>query len=53
VTQHLFGALSPENVGAILTREMRVSGEKLIIRVHTTAPDGTPVIRTLTWKRVG
>jgi hypothetical protein len=52
VTQHLLGALSQENVGAVLTREMRVSGEKLIIRVHTTAADGTPVIRTLTWRRV-
>jgi hypothetical protein len=53
VTQHLFGALSQENVGAVLTREMRVSGEKLIIRVHTSAADGTPVVRTLTWRRVG
>ena len=53
VTQHLHGALSPENVGAELTRAMEVQGDTLVIRLETTAPDGTTVWRTLTWQRVG
>jgi hypothetical protein len=53
VTQCLLGALSQENVGSILTREMEVRDDTLVIRVHTSAADGTPVTRTLMWKRVG
>jgi len=53
VTQRLLGALSRENVGVVLTREMDVQGDTLIIRLDTTATDGTPVTRTLTWQRVG
>jgi Lipocalin-like domain len=53
VTQHLIGALSKENVGAVLTREMQVSGDMLVIRIRTAATDGTAVTRTLTWRRVG
>ena len=53
VTQRLLGALSPENVGHILTREMEVRGDTLVIRVETSAPDGTAITRTLTWNRVG
>jgi hypothetical protein len=53
VTQHLRGALSRENVGAVLTRAMDVQGDTLIIRLDTTAADGEPVTRTLTWQRVG
>jgi len=53
VTQTLAGALSRESVGVVLTREMVVSGDSLIIRVPTAAPDGTPVVRTLTCRRVG
>jgi len=52
VTQHLLGALSRENVGAVLTRAMEVQGDTLVIRLETTAADGTPVTRTLTWQRV-
>jgi hypothetical protein len=52
VTQHLLGALSRENVGAVLTRAMNVHGDTLIIKLDTTAADGTTVTRTLTWKRV-
>ena len=52
VTQKLDGALSPENVGMVLTRGMVVEGDRLTIEVATNAPDGTPVTRTLTWKRV-
>lgn len=53
VTQRLLGALSQENVGVELTRAMDVRGDTLIIRIETSALDGTAVTRTLTWKRVG
>ena len=53
VTQRLLGALSSENVGAVLTRAMDVQGDLLVIRLETTAAEGTAVTRTLTWQRVG
>jgi hypothetical protein len=53
VTQRLTGALSRENVGLVLTRVMEVEGDTLIIKLDTNAADGTPVTRTLTWRRVG
>src|SRR5260221_7542793 len=53
VTQHLLGALSRESVGSVLTRAMDVQGDTLVIRLETTAADGTAVLRTLTWQRVG
>ena len=53
VTQTLLGALSREHVGAVLTRAMNVQGDTLVIRLDTNACDGTPVTRTLTWRRVG
>ena len=53
VTQTLLAALSPENVGHVLTRAMEVQGDTLVIRLETTAGDGTAVTRTLTWQRVG
>jgi hypothetical protein len=53
VTQVLTGALSPESVGMTLTRVMQVSGDDLVIRLETASADGTPVVRTLAWKRVG
>ena len=51
VTQRLLGALSPENVGLVLTRSMRVSGDELVIHLETASADGTPVVRTLRWTR--
>ncbi len=51
VTQRLMGSLAPANVGMVLTRGMHVSGDQLVIRLNTTAADGTPVVRTLTWQR--
>lgn len=51
VTQELLGSLSKGNVGMVLTREMRVDGDVLVIELDTTAADGTAVRRTLTWKR--
>ena len=53
VTQRLTAALSREHVGAVLTRAMKVEGDGLIITLDTNAADGTPVTRTLTWRRVG
>ena len=53
VTQTLTGALSPANVGLVLTRVMTVVGDELTIRLETATPDGEPVTRTLRWKRVG
>ncbi|MDE2196859.1 MAG: lipocalin-like domain-containing protein [Gammaproteobacteria bacterium] len=52
VTQRLNGALSPENVGQILTRDMTVIGDELVIRLDTATADGEPIVRTLRWKRV-
>ncbi|HSW82631.1 MAG TPA: lipocalin-like domain-containing protein [Usitatibacter sp.] len=51
VTQKLLGSLSPGNVGMVLTRGMQVTGDSLVITLETTAADGTPVVRTLTWRR--
>ncbi len=53
VTQTLMGCLSADNVGQVLTREMRVQDDTLTIALDTDAADGTPVTRTLIWKRVG
>jgi hypothetical protein len=53
VTQRLEAALSREHVGAVLTREMDVQGDTLVIRLETNVADGTAVTRTLTWRRVG
>ena len=52
VTQTLDGALAVENVGMVVTRRMVVSGDELTLRLPTTAMDGTPVVRTLKWRRV-
>jgi hypothetical protein len=52
-THRLAAALSRENVGLVLTRAVEVQGDTLTIRLDTNAADGTPVTRTLTWRRVG
>lgn len=52
VTQTLMGSLSAGNVGMVLSRAMEVRGNTLLISLETTAADGTPVIRTLTWQRL-
>jgi len=53
VTQRLMGAISPANVGMVLTRGMEVRDNTLVIRLQTAAADGMPVTRTLTWRRLG
>jgi len=52
VTQRLDGSLSRANVGMVLSRAMTVRGKNLVIQLATTAWDGTPVTRTLTWERL-
>ena len=52
VTQTLDGALAVENVGVVVTRRLQVTGDGLMLRLPTTAVDGTPVVRTLKWRRV-
>lgn len=52
VTQKLAGALSPENVGMVVTRKMLVEGNTLTIRLETTSPGGEAIRRTLVWQRV-
>jgi hypothetical protein len=53
VTQTLIGALSPENVGQVLTRSMTVVGDELTIQLQMTTGDAEPITRTLRWTRVG
>ena len=51
VTQQLLAALAPENVGMVVTRVMKVEGDRLVIVLPTTRPDGEPITRVLTWER--
>jgi hypothetical protein len=53
VTQELIGALSPADVGKIVTRRFQINGTELVIALETTASDGEAVTRTLRWQRVG
>jgi hypothetical protein len=52
VTQTLMGALSPENVGQVITRSIEVHGDELAILLQTSTSDGEPITRTLRWQRV-
>ena len=51
VTQRLVGSLSAGDVGRVVTRAMRVEGDRLTIQLTTTGAGGEPVIRTLVWVR--
>ena len=53
VRTRLVGALSPDQVGATMVRNMQVEEGKLVIRLTTTTVDSTLVNRTLTWERIG
>ena len=53
ITQELIGALSPGDVGKIVTRRFQIKGAELVITLETTARDGEAVTRTLRWQRVG
>jgi hypothetical protein len=48
----LEAALTPSNIGKTFMREVRVVGDRLIIRLTTNAADGTPITRTLTFERL-
>jgi lipocalin-like protein len=52
VTQELVGALSPADVGKVVTRQCRVEDGKLVIEL-ATMNGGERVTRTLRWERVG
>jgi hypothetical protein len=52
VTQTLLGALSPDSVGQVVTREMSVLGDTLTIRINTTSVQGEAVTRMLRWRRL-
>ena len=52
VTQELVGALSPGDVGKVVTRRFQINGAELVIQLETTAGDGEPITRTLRWRRV-
>jgi hypothetical protein len=52
VTQELVAALSPENVGKVVTRQFRIAGNELVISLEATSSSGEPVTRTLRWKRL-
>jgi hypothetical protein len=52
VTQELEGALSPTDVGKVVTRRFHTDGTELVISLDVTASDGTPATRTLRWQKV-
>jgi len=52
VAHTLVGSITPANVGITVSRDMRVDGDRLMIQLETTRPDGEPITRTLTWKRL-
>lgn len=51
ITVALEGSVVPANIGLRFTRDVRVTGDRLSIRLATTAADGTPITRTLTFER--
>lgn len=53
VIHRLEGALSVENVGLEVSRNLTVDGDQLKIQLDTTSVEGEPVTRTLTWQRIG
>ena len=52
ITTTLEGSVVPANIGLKLTRVIRAAGDRLWIRLPTTAVDGTPITRTLTFERM-
>ncbi len=52
-TTTLEGSVAPANIGKTFVRDIRAQGDELIIQLSTTATDGTPVTRRLTFGRVG
>jgi hypothetical protein len=52
VTQELVGALSPGDVGKVVTRRFRIAGDELVISLEAKSGEGEPVTRTLRWRRL-
>lgn len=52
VTQNLLGALTPGDVGKVVTRGMSIDHDRLTIQLATRSADGESITRTLTWERV-
>lgn len=53
VLHRLEGALTPENVGMEVSRNLQVDGDRLVIRMDTSTAEGESISRTLTWQRIG
>ncbi len=53
VVHRLDGALTADNIGLEVTRNLQVKDDQLVIQLDTTSTQGEPVSRTLTWQRVG
>lgn len=52
VAHTLIGSVNPANIGITVYRDLEIEDDKLIIKLDTTTPQGEPVTRTLTWKRI-
>jgi hypothetical protein len=52
VTQWLVGALSPRDVGKVVTRQTRVHGNELIVALETASCCGKALTRTLRRRRL-
>lgn len=52
VAHTIIGSIIHANAGLTVSRDIRVNGDTLVIQLETTATDGEPVIRTLTWNRI-
>ena len=52
IVVHLEGSITPANTGQEFTRTTRASERQLLIRLDTSTDNGTPITRTLTFKRL-
>jgi len=52
VAHTLIGSINPANIGITVYRNLQVEEGRLIIKLDTTTPEGEPVTRTLTWKKI-
>ncbi len=52
IVHRLEGALSAENVGMEVSRQLTINGDILVIQLETTSMEGETITRTLTWERV-
>lgn len=51
VKHTLLGSINEKNIGITVWRDLRITGDQLIIQLDTTTLEGEPIVRTLTWKR--